>query len=267
MSLFKPLKVYLHIFYYNFLTILTYPFELLATVLEPLLEIGFLALFWNMVAKSANSPINTVSIITYFVLVEFVSIWVITPRGLNFANYIGFRVKTGQLSQNLARPIRILPALLAEQRGYYAVDMIFSLLILFVAVKLMGGVTLYQLLSFVMFIIFSLIITFSISVIVGAVSFVTKEINSIRHSVSHLIRLLSGTLIPLTFFPDKMRHILELSPFPSIMFVPIHSLQNRLPFSELIFDVKIAALWSIVLLSIALLVWKINMKKYEAIGI
>jgi ABC-2 type transport system permease protein len=263
----KSSSAYLYIFYYHFLTILAYPYELLITVIEPAAEIGFLVLFWGMVARGSSHPIDLISMVAYFIMVQFVSIWSLNPGGLNFSNYIGYRIKSGILSQSLIRPIRTLPALLFEHRGYFFVDMIFSVILLALAIKLLGGIELNQLVMFIVFSILSCIITFSLCVLIGSLAFITKEISSIRHSVSHLVRILSGAMVPLNFFPEGIRHWLSITPFPSMVFVPISVLQNKLPPTVLLFNFKVALFWSFLLLGAALLIWQRNMKKYEANGI
>ena len=261
------MRTYLNLFHFSFLTILAYPYELLITVIEPVIEIGFLALFWNMIATHADKPVDLVNLITYFIMVQFVSIWSLTPGGLGFVNFIGYRIKTGELSRVLIRPLKVLPSLLAEHRGYYAVDMIFSVTMLAAVFFLMGNIAISQIVWFLIFLFFSFVITFSICILIGSIAFITKEINSIRHSISHLIRILSGSMVPLTFFPEQTRDLLYLTPFPSMMFMPINVLQNKLPPYEILTFLTISVFWSIILMSFALLVWKINLKKYEAVGI
>lgn len=267
MSFMRPLKIYFHILYYNFLGILAYPYELLITVVQPILEVGFLALFWNIVARNSPNHIDLTHIVAYFIMVQFVSIWCINPDGLNFAGYVGRNIKFGYLTRDLIRPIRTLPTLLFEHRGFYLIDMIFSVILFAVAIKLLGGITIVQFIWFVVFAFLSFVSVFAFSVLIGSIAFITKEISGIRNSISHLVRLLSGMLVPLTLYPANIKSILVYSPFPSMVFAPINVLQNKLPLSEIIFYLKVSLFWSIVLLTVSILIWKHNIKKYEAIGI
>jgi ABC-2 type transport system permease protein len=261
------MKKYFYLFNYSFLTIVTYPFEILVTIVTPLVDIGFLALFWFMVSKYSDSPINFLNIIAYFILVQFVSIWTMDPGNLNLISMIGWRIKNGALSVNLIRPVKILPSLLFEQRGYYMIDMIYSVLLLAAAMMLIGNVSVSQVVFFVVFLIISFFMTFSISVLVSSFAFITKEVNSLRHSVSHLIRILSGAMVPLTFFPEKIHSILIYSPFPGLIYAPVNALQNNLPLSENLKTLSINLSWAIALFLLALFVWNRNLKKYEAVGI
>lgn len=263
----RSLKTYAQIFYFNFLSILAYPYELLITVIQPAIEIGFLALFWNIVAKNSPNNIGFVSILTYFILVQFVQIWAIHPDGLNFSSYLSWRIKFGQISQAMMRPMRVLPTLLSEHRGMYFIDMIFSLVLLAIALKLIGSVTVLQLVWFVIFLFLAFIMTLSISILVSSIAFITKENAGIKNSITHLIRILSGVLVPLTLFPENIRSILVYSPFPSMVFAPINVLQHQLSSREILFNLVVAASWSVILFALAMIVWRHNIKKYEAVGI
>lgn len=263
----RSLKIYFYIFYYNFLGILAYPYELLITVVQPALEVGFMALFWSMIAKNSHSYINLTSMITYFILVQFVAIWAINPDGLNFVNYIGYRIKYGGLNQTLIRPLRPLPTLLFEHRGFYFIDMIFSVLLLFIAIILIGNVTVAQLIWFAIFLFLSFVTVFAFSTLISSIAFSTKEIGGIKNSISHLVRVLSGTLVPLTLFPENIKSVLIYTPFPSMVFAPINVLQNKLSLEDILFNLQISLFWAIILFAISVLVWRHNIKKYESIGI
>lgn len=265
--MFKQLKIYYKVFHSTFLTILAYPYELLITIVEPLLAIGFLVLFWSIVSKASDHPINLANTIAYFIMVEFVAIWALNPQGLNFANYIGFRIKTGRLSQSLIRPVKVLPYLLFENRGYFGVDFIFSSLLFTIAVLIKRNITFTQISWFLVFLILAFLITLSFCILLGALAFTTKEINSLRHSFSHIIKILSGAWVPLSYFPEKAQHLLNCTPFPSVIYTPINVLQNDLPLNQILHQLKVTSIWAVLLLTISIFVWKHNLKKYEATGL
>jgi len=261
------MKSYFNLFYYSFLTILMYPYELIMTVISPILEVGILALFWNMVAENSKNPVDLKSIIVYFIIVQFVSAWSISPSGLNFSGYLGREIKYGRLTQHLIRPTSALPSIFFKQRGYSTVDMIYSFPFLLIAIILIGNVSIKQFIFFLVFLILSFVISFSICVLIGSIAFATKEISGIRHSAAHLIRLLSGSMVPLTFFPQSTQNILRLTPFPSMVFAPINILQHESALATVYPDLLISLAWSIVLLELALYSWKKGLRNYEAIGI
>ena len=66
---------------------------------------------------------------------------------------------------------------------------------------------------FIISVIQSLIINWLISALFGLWSFTAVNIDALIQVKKHLVRLLSGSIIPLWFFPDWFRCILEKLPF------------------------------------------------------
>lgn len=261
------MKTYFNLYYYSFMSILTYPMELFFTFLDPVLWIGFLALFWNVVSQNSVNPISLTNILAYFILVKVISLWAFHPDELNFSRYLGRVIKDGELSKILVKPLKILPAMVFEYSGYWAVDLAFSFVLFGIAIKMLGGIALIQLVWFLVFLVLSFIITYSISILVASIAFVTKEINGICHSVSHMIRILAGAWVPLMFFPERTRELLSLTPFPTMIFAPINILQKSSALDTIYRDFAVGIFWSVILYIAAILVWKNNMKKYEATGL
>lgn len=261
------MKSYFNLFYYSFLTILMYPYELIMTVISPVLEVGILALFWNMVAENSKNPVDLKSIIVYFIIVQFISAWSISPAYLSFGQQLGRLIKSGRLTQYLIRPMPVLPSFFFNQRGFFMIDMIYSLPFLLIAIVVIGDVNIKRFFFFLVFLFLSMAISFALCVLIGAIAFVTKETNGIRHSISHLLRLLSGSMVPLTFFPQSTQDILRLTPFPSMMYAPINILQHESALNTVYSDFLMSLAWSIILLSLALYFWKKGLKNYEAVGI
>lgn len=244
-----------------------YPYEIIMVFLQPILEVGLLALFWSMVAQSSENPINVTRLIVYFVIVQFISSWSINPTGLQFAGYVSGMIKNGYFTQYLIRPISPLFSVFSNYRGFYVLDMIISLIFLIFSIIIIGDVSLVRFLFFIVFLIFSFIISFSFCTLIASLAFRIKEISGIRHSVAHMIKLLSGAMVPLTFFPDVLQNILRFSPFPSMMFAPINILQYESALSTVRFDFFVSLFWSIILLTVALYSWRKGLKTYEAVGI
>ena len=261
------MKTYFQFYYYSMLTMFAYPSELLFTLIEPVLSIGFLALFWSMFAQYSLKPVVLSSIVAYFIIAKCISIWAMNPTGLSFSRYLGGIIKSGAISQTMVRPVRILPAVVFEYNGYWGVDAIYSVFLFAIAIKMIGEVALLQFVWFVVFVALSYIISLSLSILIGSIGFYATEINGIGHSVSHLIRILSGAWVPLAFFSEKTLEILKFTPFPTIIYIPINILQSRTALETVYRDFFIGAIWAGGLLIVALYIWKRSMKKYEAVGI
>ena len=80
---------------------------------------------------------------------------------------------------------------------------------------------------FVLSIGFAYIISFSFDFFIGLTSFYTESVWGISMTKDVVIMLLSGGVIPLAFFPEALRKVMEFLPFQAIYNVPISILTNK----------------------------------------
>jgi len=84
-----------------------------------------------------------------------------------------------------------------------------------------------NILLFIVALIFSFLISFTIDFTIGLFSFYTESIWGITTTKDAIILLLSGAIIPLNFFPEYIRKILELLPFRAIYNIPLKILIDK----------------------------------------
>ncbi len=121
-----------------------------------------------------------------------------------------------------------------------------------------GGVALgINILFFIVAIIIAYLINNSIDFIIGSVSFYTESIWGISTTKDIIVLLLSGSVVPLPFFPETLRHIIELLPFQAIYNLPLQILTNKsLQVTDYLEFIGIQAIWAVLLLGASRLVFK-----------
>ena len=82
-----------------------------------------------------------------------------------------------------------------------------------------------HLVFFVILIFISIYLNFVINYIVGLFSCWIISVEGVTHFKDFLFSICSGLLIPLEFFEDKYRNIIEFLPFKYIIYMPINSLK------------------------------------------
>ncbi|MDP4093717.1 MAG: ABC-2 family transporter protein [Bacillota bacterium] len=80
---------------------------------------------------------------------------------------------------------------------------------------------------FIISILLAYLINFGFDFIVGLLSFYTESIWGISMTKEVIVLLFSGAVVPLPFFPEAMRKILELLPFQAIYNIPLQILTNK----------------------------------------
>lgn len=78
-----------------------------------------------------------------------------------------------------------------------------------------------NLLVFCIAIILAFLISFTLDFIIGLISFYTESIWGISTTKEVIVLLLSGAVIPLQFFPEKLRNVVEMLPFQAIYHIPL----------------------------------------------
>ena len=74
-------------------------------------------------------------------------------------------------------------------------------------------------------------------------------------------------MVPLSFFPEFSKHIIMMTPFPVLAYVPAVLMSSKVPALEDIRTLLISGIWLIVLIPVVNLLWLKGIKDYDAVGI
>ena len=228
-------------------------------------ELGMLLLFWSAIAAGSNGGIDAGTMVAYFLL--SVGITNLTLyRQLMFTSYVKGRVKGGSLSAVLLRPIADLPALYTEFAGTRASTVVIGLIITVVGVTLTAP-TLTGALLFLPAVVGAWAIGFSLSVMVAGIGLRIIETTSLRWIFSFGIRLATGAVVPLAFYPQAIQDVLRWTPFPALVSTPIRALNTPMLTPEIALELTVALVWAVIVWVVARLVWNGNLRHYDAVGL
>lgn len=113
------------------------------------------------------------------------------------------------------------------------------------------------------YVLFSIVIGYFLSLIIGFMAFRMSEIWGVTAIKSLGLGLFAGTVVPLEFLPDGLYRVLRWTPFPFIAYYPGATLMGWQGHHsvETLFQ---GLLWIIILLALAYGLWKHGMKRFEA---
>lgn len=240
-----------------FIFYLNLPADRLMSTLAKLIRMSFLVCFWSAIYGKFET-----NIVSYFLLVSFLDD-LISPD-LGPAHNIEDAIHNGTLNNYLIRPLNPALKILFEDYGRYLFYTVTTgIPSLALAVWLIKP-SFLQILLFITFCIFGSIITDCLSIIVATFSFWGPVGEQIRLISRQVIMLISGYLVPLTFFSEKTQGVFSLLPFRHMIATPIELLQGKE--INLTNHIIMPVLWVIVLIFITNKFWHIGLKKYEGIG-
>jgi ABC-2 type transport system permease protein len=173
--------------------------------------------------------------------------------------YIAQQVRTGAIDTDLMKPLDFHFHMLARSSG----EMLFGLGILAVPAFAMGHylfglrlpASLTDGLVFLVSLIFSFLVFFHISFLLGSLTVITLDIRSIAWAYYSLVSFFSGQIVPLWLFPDLLRKIAEYLPFQAVYYIPMSIYIKTLSGSAALRAVGLQVLWAVVLVLFSRWAW------------
>lgn len=124
-----------------------------------------------------------------------------------------------------------------------------------------------NLLFFVISVVFSLLINFSINFLVATICLYTESIWGINILKEVIVLLLSGASIPLVFFPEGLRNFVAYLPFQAIYNTPLSLLiQKEISIQDSLREILIQLMWAIITAALAHVFWKVSIRKITVNG-
>ncbi|MBA2461780.1 MAG: ABC-2 family transporter protein [Actinobacteria bacterium] len=223
---------------------------------------------WTTIAEQqggAVQGITTGEFAAYYIvwtLVRNMNI-AFTPYGWEW------RIREGQLSAALLRPLHPLHDDVAGFAGWKVVTILFWLPIaaaLWIAFDPVLDPTLLEVGVFSVAIWCAYLIRTMFLSILGMITFWTTRVSAIFELAIALELLLSGRLVPLPLMPDWAEDVAAVLPFKWSFYFPIDALVGDLSTAELLGGLAAQLFWILALTGLTLLAWRFAIRRYSAVG-
>ena len=183
---------------------------------------------------------------------------------------IGRDIQNGKIVLDLLKPMKYKQYLFWSTSGSFVVNFVFTFLPTFVVVFLITKGTIplgINLLYFAIAVLLATIIHYNIDFIIGTVCLFTESIWGINIMKQAVVMLLSGATIPLAFFPERMRTVIDVLPFRSMYDTPLTLLLNSDSDARTVFGkLFVAFAWVAGTEILSALFWKISMRQITVTG-
>jgi len=251
---------------YGLTQVTNYRSEVWLTILNKFVYLASIVFLWSLIGKAVNGIVGVTSLISYFLIANGVQ-GLVDGESLRYSKVINHEVKLGGLSAHLLRPINPVLFLYFSFLGTRGVTLLMTIILMLVGFAFLPSITILQVILFLASLLMAFIMGFVFNLFVGSLSFWTPEANHLQNVFSHVIRVFSGVLIPISFFSGNMKTILLLSPFPSMAYLPSIIMQSKTMSADMWMIFSASILWSVLLLPLGFWFWKKGLRRYEAIGI
>lgn len=247
---------------------LTYEFTVYGNIIMQTIIMITSAYFWRALYKNKDmvAGVGVDSMLTYVIMSSLLSVLLFT----NVERRIQGSVEKGTVAVDMMKPVNLFGIYFAEDAGSIIALIFQNMLPVFIIGSLMirrpvmEDVTLLPL--FLLSVLASIVINWLIAALFGMIAFTAINIDALVQVKKHLLRLLSGSIIPLWFFPDGVRKVLEAFPFVYIYQPPLSIYIGKGSVEEHIAQMKIQVLWGIVLGSLFIMASRRATKKVMVQG-
>lgn len=184
--------------------------------------------------------------------------------------YLPGRIQSGSIATELLLPVSVHGRMLANNLGNALFQLIFHFVpAVTVCVFCIGILAPAGPLALFLFLLSALLgygVLWTISFAAQMFSFWLINVWSIMTIKNSLIKVLSGSMIPLWFMPDRVQGIIRFTPFSAIYFMPVQIYLGRMSLAEILRSFLMQMFWIAVLFFVGMLLWKKGQKKLVVQG-
>jgi viologen exporter family transport system permease protein len=238
----------------GFVNILAFRLRYYTGVITYLLNVTVYYYIWTAVLGPAAKNGGAVAGYNLGQILTYVSVgWIIRSFYWNTIDQeMAYEVLEGKIAMELIKPVSVQGMWLARAAGESAFRLILltaptaALITLVFPVR--GPASAAHFALFLAAVAGSFLLMGSISFLIGTCAIPLHSILSLIRAKYWLIELLSGLLIPISFFPKPLRNLSHWLPFEHIAYTPLQIYLGKMSQMESLRAVGISWLWVVLLL-------------------
>ena len=181
-------------------------------------------------------------------------------------------IQSGKIVLDLLKPMQYRSYTFWSYSGALVYNFFLTFLPTFVIVLIVtkGAITMgTNMLFFVVSVVLALIINFNVDMFVATICLYTESTWGINIMKESIVLLLSGATIPLAFFPDAIRTVVEYLPFRAVYDVPLSIMLMKgdaVTVKGTLMLLGLQLFWAIVMTIVSKLFWDFSVKRITVNG-
>lgn len=240
---------YLYVMKTQLIRSFTYRFDVYGNIIMQTIIMVTTAFFWRALFGSGtfSNGMTADSMLTYTIISSAMSVLFTT----GVERRIQRSVEQGSISVEMIHPINVFGVYFAEDMGTIAALLFQNLLPIIIIGSLVIKVPVIASVSAISMFAASLVLSMGINWLLAAIfgmwAFTAVEMDALIQVKKHLLRLLSGSIIPIWFFPDSFKAVLEALPFVYIYQLPLDIYVGSASTEDILHRMVIQVIWFAVL--------------------
>ena len=181
-------------------------------------------------------------------------------------------IQSGKIVLDLLKPMSFRKYTFWSYTGNHVVQFVLTFIPTFIVVMIVTGGAVrmgLNLLWFIIATVFALVINYNIEMLIAPICLYTESTWGINIVKETIVLLLSGASIPLAFFPEKARIVVEYLPFRAVYDIPLSILLEKSGSDTWegllrLFGLQLA--WLVILTVAGNIFWKIAVRRITVNG-
>jgi ABC-2 type transport system permease protein len=259
----EALSIYAYVLKLRMVTVLAYRWEVFESLVVNIIYILASVFLW----RTAYRGIGTVSGVQEDQMITY-AISAVVLRTLfqcNVQGKINGLIRRGDIATELLKPVNLIGYWLAEDLGSVLSSLVMYLIPLVVVSTLLIHIplpaSLPALLCFAISCILSFGILWMLGALFGLVTFWTADLGNLGAVKDEVVTILSGSVVPLWFFPDAVQRVSGYLPFQYTYQMPLSIYIGRTKPSEAVSVLLIQSVWIVVLLLLLAGLWRMAKRR------
>lgn len=264
------LKKYLTLTRAGIIESLQFRLSMLVMVAGNLLYLIVIYFLWKAIyASAASDVVNGMTFsdtLIYLVLatalfnfMEMYTVW-----------QVGRDIQSGKIVLDLVKPMDYRRYIFWSFSGAFVTNFFCTFLPTFIVVAIVTNGAIHMglnLLYFAVSVVLAIMVNFSIDFIVATICLYTESIWGINMMKQVIVLLLSGATVPLAFFPDTLRNVVDHLPFQAIYNAPLTLLLDGDPdMKDVCITLGTQLAWCVGMFIVSKLFWKHSIKQITVNG-
>jgi ABC-2 type transport system permease protein len=238
----------------------TYRPQVFTHIGSVLLRVFLLSTLWTALYRNNGEQegITLSAMITYATLALLLDL----IYGVNGAYVIREKIREGSIAIDLMRPISVPFYVLADTVGqtlFASLQIIPALALSLLIVHVDAPPSFGAAIAFIVAVLLGFVVNFFLDLIMATITFWTMEIFGVQLMVQFISSLLSGSLVPLYFFPPGIvQQLAFASPFAAIYNAPLSIYIGKVAGVQILTTLGSQVAWAFIFGVFALGLWRLG---------
>ncbi len=247
------MKKYLTVTANVFRLLTVYRFHFVFSIISNLLYITIIYFLWGSIYSSGVTSLNGMTFNEIFVYLALAStIFVLFTTWVEWE--MSREVIEGSIVMHLIKPVDLQIYKLFDSLGTVLIKLITVTLpsVIFIMLVFKPDIPVgWNILFFVLSLVLAFLIQFNIDYFVGLLCFYNESTWGMSSAKDSIVLLLSGATIPLSFFPETLRNVVNYLPFQAVYNIPLKMLISKdLAINQYLISLLIQFFWIFILFAV-----------------